>query len=128
VAAHPELEESVASGLARRLGSLAWTACDLGGGAEGLRPLDPDLDLCAGEVRAHLRYGGVLHLEDLLLRRARLGMWNPSRARELVPRLRELVCAQMGWDSRRWDEEQERYAAAAVAWAPEGAREPGETT
>jgi glycerol-3-phosphate dehydrogenase len=125
--AHPELSESVAAGLARRLGSLAWTACAFGSDGEGLHPLDPDLDLCAGEVRTHLRYGGVLHLEDLLLRRVRLGMWNPARARELVPRLRELVCAEMGWDSRRWDEEHERYTAAAVGWSPEGAREPGST-
>ena len=123
VAAHFELPESVAAGLSRRLGALAWTACELGGDAKGLQPLDPDLDLCAGEVRAHLRYGGVLHLEDFLLRRVRLGMWNPARARELVPRLRELVCTEMGWDFQRWDEELERYTAAAVAWAPEGARE-----
>lgn len=123
LAAHSDLEPAVAGGMARRLASLAWTACELAQDRGDRRPLAPGVDLCAAEVRAHLRYGGVLHLTDLLLRRVRIGMWRPDLARELVPRLRKTMCRELGWSHQRWNAEVERYAASAQAWAPEGVQE-----
>ncbi|MCG8462430.1 MAG: FAD-dependent oxidoreductase, partial [Holophagales bacterium] len=114
-----ELPPRVAKGMARRLGSLAWTACELAGPRE-LRPLREDLDITAAEVRAHLRFGAVVHLSDLLLRRVRLGMWRPSIARELAPQLCGLACSEMGWNNRRFEQELERYQREAESWAPEG--------
>jgi glycerol-3-phosphate dehydrogenase len=112
------LDEAVAAGMARRLGALAWTACALARDGE-LRPLD-DGDLSAAEVRAHLRYGAVVRLSDLLLRRVRLGMWRPAVLADVVPRLRETVCAEMGWDAKRWDAERERLARDLEGWTLAG--------
>ncbi len=118
------LDPDVAAGMARRLGALAWAAPLLAASADDLRPIMDGIDLTAAEVRAHLRYGGVLRLEDLLLRRVRLGMWQPSLTAELPPRLRELVTAELGWSSERWAQEEEAFATALQAWSLGGVREP----
>lgn len=117
-----DLDPEVARAMARRLGSLAWTACELARDAGERRPLTEGLDLTAAEVKAHLLFGGVLHLEDLLLRRVRLGMWDPATARELVPKLRRLLRRTLGWSARDWDDEVERYHRAAEGWTLDGVR------
>jgi len=113
---------AVAAGMARRLGALSWAALDLAADERDLEPLVEGSDLCAAEVRTHLRHGAVARLEDLLLRRVRVGMWDPPRARELVPALRPAVAFAMGWDALRWDQEVERLDQALLAWSPEGVR------
>jgi glycerol-3-phosphate dehydrogenase len=112
------LEPDVASGMARRLGGLAWTACALARGPEELRPLLDGTDLCAAEVRAWLRYGAVARLEDLLLRRVRLGMWDPPAARVLVTYLAPLFRDELGWSAERWEREVEGVDRALMAWMP----------
>lgn len=112
------LERAVADGMARRLGALASTACALARDGE-LRPLD-DEDLSPAEVRAHLRYGAVVHLSDLLLRRVRLGLWRPAVLEDVVPRLRVTVCQEMGWDAERWDAERERLDRDVQGWTLAG--------
>lgn len=114
------LSRNVAGGMARRLGSLAWPACTSAQRRRELQPLIEGLDLTPAEVRAHLRWGAVLHLDDLLLRRARFGMWNPEAARLLVPRLRSLFAAELGWRYRRWQTEVERFETALQGWTVEG--------
>ncbi|MEM7585245.1 MAG: glycerol-3-phosphate dehydrogenase/oxidase [Acidobacteriota bacterium] len=115
------LEPTVAEGLARRLGAGAWSAL---AGADGdpreLRPIVDGSDLCRAEVRAHLRGGAVLHLSDLLLRRVRLGMWQPALADELLPHLESTIRHELGWTAERWDAECARYQRAAEAWQPRG--------
>ncbi|MCP3959914.1 MAG: glycerol-3-phosphate dehydrogenase/oxidase [bacterium] len=128
LAAAHDLEPSVAAGMARRLGALAWTACGLAQRRRDLRPVVDGSDLCAAEVRAHLRFGAVVHLSDLLLRRVRLGMWCPEEVDELLPHLRRTVRREMGWSRGRWDLEVERYGWSSRGWtldgvAPEGATE-----
>lgn len=120
--AEAALDPGVADGMARRLGGLAWTALDLVADDEDLRPVIAGTDLCLGEVRAHLRHGGVVRLEDLLLRRVRIGMWDPPVARDVAPRLRKAMCAALGWDGPRWERELERFEESRLAWAPEGVR------
>lgn len=110
----------VAEAMVRRLGSLAWLACEMVTDAAELRPVTPGCDLSTAEIRAHVRYGGVLHLSDLLLRRVRLGMWEPQLAVALLPHLRRPLRRTAGWSRRRWDAEVERYLAAAVGWSPRG--------
>jgi glycerol-3-phosphate dehydrogenase len=114
---------AVASGLARRLGGLAWTACALARGAEELRPLLDGTDLCAAEVRGHLRHGAVARLDDLLLRRARFGLWDPPAARALMPRVAPLFRDELGWSAGRWERETEAAGRSLEAWTPQGARE-----
>lgn len=116
------LEPSVASAMARRLGAMAWTATDLARDEDELAPLTPDTDLCIAEIRTHLRFGGVLHLSDLMLRRTRIGMWDPELADDLVPRLRRVACRELGWNHSRWSAELEAYARDALAWKVEGVR------
>ena len=117
-----KLEPAIADGMARRLGGLAWTATTTARRSE-LRPLESGSDLCGAEVRAHLRWGAVLHLEDLLLRRVRLGMWNPERATTMLRRLRPMVRTEMGWDWRKWKAEEARFIQALESWTLEGVRE-----
>ncbi len=116
------LAPEVASAMVRRLGGLAWTAAQLAGSRRELAPVLPGLDLSRAEVRAWIRHGAVLHLEDLLLRRARLGMWDPAAAREAAPRLRTVFQRELAWSFRRWRQELERFAEALSAWTPEGSR------
>ena len=120
----------VAAGLARRLGALAWDACRRGdAGAGDFEPLLPELadeglDLSAAELRTHLRHGAVLHLDDLLLRRARLGLWRPGAAEVLLPRLRELCAEELGWDAPRFSAEVDRLGQALEGWSfPRGGME-----
>ena len=116
------IEPPVAAGLARRLGALAWTACALARSEEDFRPLLDGTDLCAAEVRGHLRHGAVVRLDDLLLRRARFGLWDPPAARALVPRLAPLFREELGWNVTRWERETEEAACALAAWTPQGVR------
>ncbi len=122
LAAATDLEPVVARGMARRLGALAWTACGMASKRE-LRPIASGSDLCAAEVRAHLRFGAVLHLSDLFLRRVRMGMWRPAEVADLLPRLRRLIRRETGWNRRRWQLEVERYASSAQGWTLDGVDE-----
>ncbi|NOZ79600.1 MAG: glycerol-3-phosphate dehydrogenase/oxidase [Acidobacteria bacterium] len=115
-----KLNHEVAAGMARRLGSLAWSACALARRGRDLEPLIDGLDLTPAETVAHLRWGAVLHLEDLLLRRARFGMWNPDAARELLPRLRPVFAKELGWRFSRWQSEVQRFEKALTGWTIEG--------
>ena len=119
---HHALSQKAAGAMARRLRSWAWWAPRLARDEKELAPLVEGTDLSAAEVRVHLSFGAVLRLEDLLLRRARVGLWEPALARELVPRLRPLFAEELGWERRRWATEEEACAAALEAWSPEGAQ------
>lgn len=114
------LPAGVAAALARRLRALAPVALRLARTPEELTPLVDGTDLTAAEVRAHLAFGGVLRLEDLLLRRARFGLWNPAVARALLPRLRTLFAEELGWDAARWGREEEAFDLALEGWTPAG--------
>jgi len=117
-----DVDPRVGEGMARRLGSLAWSATLLARGRSELRPLRPGLDLSAAEVRAHCRWGAVLHLEDLLLRRVRLGMWDPEGAVALLPSLRSILRREMGWSFKDWQREREQFLTALEAWTLGGVR------
>ncbi|MEM1179080.1 MAG: glycerol-3-phosphate dehydrogenase/oxidase [Acidobacteriota bacterium] len=119
------VDGDVADGMARRLAALGPVACELSTPAERW-PMRDDTDLCVAEVRAWFRFGGVVHLSDLLLRRARLGMWRPAQAAALAERVATLGCEELGWSATRRDEELERFARDAEAWSPEGVEAGGE--
>jgi glycerol-3-phosphate dehydrogenase len=53
----------------------------------------------------------VSHLDDLLLRRVRLGLLAPNGGERLLPHIRVLVQPELGWDDTRWDQEQAAYLA-----------------
>jgi glycerol-3-phosphate dehydrogenase len=61
------------------------------------------------EVRWSARNEGVIHLDDLLLRRTRLGLLLPNGAQEYLPRIRKIAQPELGWDEARWEGEVSRY-------------------
>ncbi len=107
----------VSAGMVRRLGAMALAAAGVAE-PEELRPVADGLDVCAAELTWHLRFGGVVRLEDLLLRRIRLGMWQPRRTLELAPRLRPLLRRAAGWSVARWNRELEGLERAVANWLP----------
>lgn len=56
------------------------------------------------------RAEGVIHLDDLLLRRVRLGLLLPDGGIDLLPRIRTIVQTELGWDDARWEKEAGEYA------------------
>lgn len=51
----------------------------------------------------------VAHLEDLLLRRTRLGLLLPGGGVQILPQLQERISKVLGWDERQWEEEKANY-------------------
>jgi glycerol-3-phosphate dehydrogenase len=64
----------------------------------------------------------VARLDDLLLRRVRVGNTRPAGARDLLPQIRALCQSRLGWDDARWAGEAARYLEIiARAYSPPGA-------
>jgi glycerol-3-phosphate dehydrogenase len=61
------------------------------------------------EIRWTARNSGVQHLDDLLLRRVRLGMLLPEGAFSQMDRIRAIAQPELGWDDARWQNELARY-------------------
>jgi glycerol-3-phosphate dehydrogenase len=113
-------DDGVAQGMARRMGALALPAA--AAAADTLQPVAEGLDICGAELLWQLRFGGVVHLEDLLLRRLRLGMWQPRLCLEIAPELRPLLRRAAGWTVSRWNSELKRLERAVANWLPPEAK------
>jgi glycerol-3-phosphate dehydrogenase len=61
------------------------------------------------ELRWAAREEGVEHLDDLLLRRVRLGLLLPRGASDLLGRIRSIVQPELGWSDERWQQEETAY-------------------
>jgi len=61
------------------------------------------------ELRWAAREEGVVHLEDLLLRRVRLGSLLPQGGLDLLPRIRDILQPELGWSDERWQQEEAAY-------------------
>jgi len=57
------------------------------------------------------RQEAVRHLDDLLLRRTRLGLTAPNGGSAFLPRIRPVVQEELNWTDSQWDEEVARYLA-----------------
>ncbi|MGF1506250.1 MAG: glycerol-3-phosphate dehydrogenase/oxidase [Chloroflexi bacterium] len=55
------------------------------------------------------RHEAVVTLSDLLLRRVRIGLLSANGGEKYLPRIRQLVQAELGWDDARWLEEETAY-------------------
>ncbi len=64
-------------------------------------------------VWAELRYAAknetVRHLEDLLLRRVRIGLITPEGGKEHIGRIKTLCSPVLPWDEAKWDAEINKY-------------------
>ncbi len=58
-----------------------------------------------------LQHEQVEHLDDLLLRRVRLGNVRANAGEDVLPRIKPLCCDALGWDNARWQQEVSRYRA-----------------
>jgi glycerol-3-phosphate dehydrogenase len=61
---------------------------------------------------AELRWAcreAVIHLEDILLRRVRLGLVLPQGGIPLLDQMRGIVQGELGWDDKTWQEEANQY-------------------
>jgi glycerol-3-phosphate dehydrogenase len=74
-----------------------------------LRPI-ADTDSIWAEVRWAARAEGVVHLDDLLLRRVRLGLLTEEGAWPIMERIRVIAQPELVWDDARWEWEADRYA------------------
>ena len=63
------------------------------------------------ELRWAARSEAVVHLQDLMLRRTRLGLLLRAGGAALLPRIRAICQAELGWDDARWAVEQTAYLA-----------------
>ena len=61
------------------------------------------------ELRWAARTENVIHLDDLLLRRTRLGVLLPHGGKGILNRVKQIVQAELHWDENRWDEECSNY-------------------
>jgi glycerol-3-phosphate dehydrogenase len=65
----------------------------------------------AAELRWAARCEGVTHLDDLLLRRVRLGLLLPDGGSELFPLVRRICQQELSWTDTRWADEVAAYTA-----------------
>ena len=64
---------------------------------------------CLAECRWAARNESVLHLDDLLLRRTRLGSLLPGGGAEIFGALETICAEELHWDQARWQAELARY-------------------
>ncbi|MGC8786827.1 MAG: glycerol-3-phosphate dehydrogenase/oxidase [Anaerolineae bacterium] len=74
----------------------------------------PETDTLWAELRWAARNEGIVHLDDLLLRRVRIGLLLPHGAMPIMDTIRAIVQPELGWDDARWEAE---VAAYAELWA-----------
>lgn len=63
------------------------------------------------ELRWAARAEQVVHLEDLLLRRVRLGLLLPEGGAAFAERIQAICAEELGWDEARWQQEWAAYQA-----------------
>ncbi len=69
----------------------------------------PNTNVLWAELRWAARSEGVVHLDDLLLRRVRLGLLLPQGGVALKERIQALCQVELGWDAERWNAEWQLY-------------------
>ena len=82
---------------------------------------EADLQTIAGtqtlwlELSVAAQFEAVVHLDDLLLRRTRLGILLPRGGLDHLARIRALCQPYLPWDDAQWQSEIERYRALIAA-------------
>jgi len=76
---------------------------------EGEQDLIATTQFCLAECRWAARHEAVMHLDDLLLRRTRLGLLLKNGGEELFPEMEKICLQELGWDDIKWQNEVARY-------------------
>jgi glycerol-3-phosphate dehydrogenase len=103
------LDEPLRRRLLGRYGADAPALIAAAGPGE-LAPI-PGTQTLWAELRWAARAEGVVRLEDLLLRRVRIGLLLPGGGEAILPAVRAICQAELGWDDARWATEQASYLA-----------------
>jgi glycerol-3-phosphate dehydrogenase len=61
------------------------------------------------ELRWAARHEAVSHLDDLLLRRTRIGLLLRAGGTEILPRIGTICQRELGWSDEKWQSEQGSY-------------------
>lgn len=69
----------------------------------------PTTRMLWAELRWAARAEGVVHLDDLLLRRVRLGLLLPQGGLQIIDQIRAICQPELGWDDVRWETEVNAY-------------------
>ena len=76
---------------------------------------DKELDVIPGaqamwaELRWSARNEAVMHLDDLLLRRTRIGLLVEKGGLIFEERIKQICCEELNWSDAKWQQELERY-------------------
>lgn len=68
-----------------------------------------DTEYCLAECRWAIKNEAVIHLDDLMLRRTRLGILLVNGAEELFDSLQPIFFEELDWDQKHWKQEVVRY-------------------
>ncbi|TAM61251.1 FAD-dependent oxidoreductase, partial [bacterium] len=117
----PALAPAMRRRLAGRYGRWAQDVVDAARGDE-FDPVGASEFLWC-ELRWAARAESVEHLDDLLLRRTRVGLLTPEGGARYLPRVREICASELGWDDARWQREATEYR---VRWRRAYAAEHGD--
>ncbi|PWB52255.1 MAG: FAD-dependent oxidoreductase [Anaerolineales bacterium] len=69
----------------------------------------PGTDYLWAELRWAAQSEAVCHLEDLLLRRTRLGLILPHGGESILPVVKQICLKEMSWSTDQWQKELEAY-------------------
>ncbi|XLZ70718.1 glycerol-3-phosphate dehydrogenase/oxidase [Massilia sp. SR12] len=111
------LLQSLPAGQAQRLqGRYGALAAQLVAAAqEGELACIPGTQTLWAQLRWAARHESVQKLEDLMLRRSRLGIQLAHGGAAVLPRIRAICQAELGWDDQRWAAEEAAYLALCRA-------------
>ncbi len=106
---HPALTQSQVQRLYGRYGAEAEKLL-AEASAEDLQPI-PNTPYLWAELAWSAQHEAVVHLQDLLLRRLRIGLLVRAGGAALLPRVHALCQPKLGWDDVRWQREERDYLA-----------------
>ena len=109
----PRWSAPVRHRLAARYGDRARELC--AGASEAQLQLIPGTGTLWLELSIAARFEAVLHIDDLLLRRTRLGILLPRGAMGHLARIRALCEPHLNWDNAQWDAEIAHYRTLIAA-------------
>lgn len=121
-------DRRLAPGQARRLqgrhGARAKALVDAA--LPGELALVPGTLTCWAELRWAARHEAVQRLDDLLLRRTRIGILVADGGAHLLPRVRAVCQHELGWDDTRWRAEAAAYVTLVARHYSVPGRDGGE--
>lgn len=103
------LDEAIRRRLLGRYGADAPLLVETAESAE--LSIIPNTPYLWAELRWAARAEGVVHLDDLLLRRVRLGLLLANGGADLFDRIRTICQPELSWEDDRWQAEEAAYLA-----------------